>query len=707
MSRDGNCGINGGRNDGSAPGGHSHRYKCLEFFYECLSLFQFGWFCLIIDLLMRLFSRPKSNANVDENSGTKYTANLNELIPLTHRQEAENMKCPEVDKVLAELLINDTNRKPKTSCLHLAILQNNVDRVRAYLEQLSDLSERYDLVNEECNKELTATMFGSDFIKARLPLSIAVLVANDDIVELLIQNGAELDGQDSDGYSLLHTIVLMSKKYEDKADKMYSLILDKYMLVWWKKKLEAKNHKLKHDMNDKMEAGYYLLNQKTKSYKMTPIALAAQIGSKSMLDRIINTEYVYRFTLIEAWPSGVAYYDISDIVGEKYGYDTADDESTALGLSVVEILLKTETDKSLECLDIPLLEDILSTKWNNYFKLYVFIILAYFSYLGLLTSTMFEINMSANYTHGNASCEITNSSAISSRHYIVLIGAIFFLVYGFASLASNVVTSLVVKFRGKIWRDILLSFFCICFSVTVIVRFILYQTGNPLQVPVFGCSAVLGWSFSIFFLSGFRPTAKFSVMIVRLLFRNLFIFGICFFLICTGFAAAIAANMNYRTKPSMPYSDWKFTFFTLFRAIVGLIDIDELFDASELPVAVYGFNIVMFTIYFLFTCVFLLNMLIASMSDSYFKISKKKDLFWKKLRSQNIRLIERKMPKCVQRTPNKIAKEELQIRTIVRPNDTNKEKGNRDKADSNTSYTINENAKRIVCWHRLKFNTTN
>ena len=39
--------------------------------------------------------------------------------------------------------------------------------------------------------------------------------------------------------------------------------------------------------------------------------------------------------------------------------------------SVVEVLFTTENDKSLECLDIPLLDDLLSSKWNNYFIYYV------------------------------------------------------------------------------------------------------------------------------------------------------------------------------------------------------------------------------------------------------------------------------------------------------------------------------------------------
>ena len=365
------------------------------------------------------------------------------------------------------------------------------------------------------------------------------------------------------------------------------------------------------------------------------------------------------------------------------------------------MLLTTETDECLKCLEIPLLEDILSKKWHNYFIHYRLMVVLYFVYLGLFTSTMFEINIPAKNISGVApipennisdmpSKPVTNSSFASSRHYAALIGSVIILISGVVSLISTVITYVKrhEKTKFNLLREVVLSVFAICLPTMVIYRFALYQTGNPLQVPVFGSAAVLGWSFSLFFLSGFRPTAKFSVMIVRLLFGHMFVFGICFFLISCGFAAAVAANMNYRTNPSMKYSDWKFTFFTLARAIVGLVDIDELFDAKKLPKEVYGFNIVMFTIYFLLACVFLLNMLIASMSDGFDKISGKDDLYWKKLRSQNILLIQRRMPSWF--NSNKHTETKINVRIIERSGqDQSNRKSSSDVVVTKTVRKIN------------------
>ena len=547
--------------------------------------------------------------------------------------------------------------KYKANCLHLAILQNNPHLVRSCMNDLEETNLK-KLLHAEADNKLVHSLYGGTAVKARLPLNMAVLVGNEEIIDLVIKAGAELDEQDSGGYSVLHTIVLMSNIFDERAkDKakakeeaeakaitMYSLIMDTYSVEWWKKTLKNKPKIENVNTTAEIEAGYYLLNLKTKKHKLTSLVLAAQIGSKEMLQRIINTEEVYRLTVMKGGSNGVCYYDISDI--DVLRFDTGTDDCP----SVVEVLVTTENDKSLECLDIPLLEDLLSSKWNNYFIYYVFIATGYIVYMGLLTATLFEINIPELLVRNNQSTSsnlVTNSPVISSIHWTVFVGAVFILVIGVSSMTSSFMAYRNRNLQFNISRDVAISYFLILFSVAVICRFGLYRTGNYLQVPLYGFSVVCGWCFSIFFLNVFRPTALFSVMIERLLFRDLLIFAFCYFLISCGFAAALAANMNYRTVPeSFWYSDWKFTLFNLFRTMVGATENNELFE--DLPREVYGYNILLFTIYVVLTIIFLLNMLIASMSSTYSLIAEKQDLFWKRLRSHNVHLFERKMPLCLQ-----------------------------------------------------------
>ena len=70
-------------------------------------------------------------------------------------------------------------------------------------------------------------------LKATLPLSLVVITGNQNDVNLLVRKGAQLDLADSHGYTVLHTIVLMSKCFRFRAKKMYDLIMQELIEPWW------------------------------------------------------------------------------------------------------------------------------------------------------------------------------------------------------------------------------------------------------------------------------------------------------------------------------------------------------------------------------------------------------------------------------------------------------------------------------------------
>ena len=88
-------------------------------------------------------------------------------------------------------------------------------------------------------------------------------------------------------------------------------------------------------------------------------------------------------------------------------------------------------------------------------------------------------------------------------------------------------------------------------------------------------------------------------------------------------------------------------------------------------------------------------MLIASMSNSYSEITEKGDLFWKKLRSQNIRMMERKMPLCVQC----LISNEKHMTTF--PTRTKKVLDKSSNTDSKNDYEIKKESRKIS-WYKLQ-----
>ena len=420
------------------------------------------------------------------------------------------------DKIALELLKDDEKPqldkgKYNATCLHIAILQNKPQLVKACLENLPN-NQQHELLNAKADLKLVENLYDSEAIKCTMPLSMAVVIGNEEILDILFKYDVDLDGQDTRGYSVFHTLVEMSSVMEEKAVAMYTLLIQKYVIPWWEKTLKAKGAKLTKDI--RMEALYYLLNLKTKKYHMTPLVLAAYLGCKTMLERIINTEYVYRLTVLKGESSAIAYYDIKDINSGMFGGDT--DECP----SVVEVLVSTESDSSLECLDVPLLEDILASKWNSYFIHYIVFAIGYLIYMSLLTSTMYEVNI-PEVNSSDLSPRIVNSPHVSSTHNFVAFVAFIALFLGIWSFGSVIYLLKKGILRTNVTRDLATSIFCVFWSVLVITRLILFNQGNSLQVVFYGISVVLGWSFCIYFLNVFRPTAIFSVMFERLLFREI------------------------------------------------------------------------------------------------------------------------------------------------------------------------------------------
>ena len=136
-------------------------------------------------------------------------------------------------------------------------------------------------------------------------------------------------------------------------------------------------------------------------------------------------------------------------------------------------------------------------------------------------------------------------------------------------------------------------------------------------------------------------------MFERILFRDVLLFALGYLCIAIGFASAFWLNMSVYVSGTRleTFRDPGYSLFTLFRLMLGLIDTDELFD-TKFPLSTYAINVVLFIAYIAVTTILLLNMLIASMTYTYDRI-KAVGLIWKKLRTNNMQMIEHVLPSFI------------------------------------------------------------
>uniref|UniRef100_A0A9L0R640 Transient receptor potential cation channel subfamily V member 4 n=1 Tax=Equus caballus TaxID=9796 RepID=A0A9L0R640_HORSE len=194
------------------------------------------------------------------------------------------------------------------------------------------------------------------------------------------------------------------------------------------------------------------------------------------------------------------------------------------------------------------------------------------------------------------------------------------------------------------------------YSVLVIVSAALYLAGIEAYLAVMVFALVLGWMNALYFTRGLKLTGTYSIMIQKILFKDLFRFLLVYLLFMIGYASALVSLLNpcanmkvcnedhtnctVPTYPSCRDSETFSTFLLdLFKLTIGMGDL-EMLSSTKYPVVF----IILLVTYIILTFVLLLNMLIALMGETVGQVSKESKHIWKLQWATTILDIERSFP---------------------------------------------------------------
>uniref|UniRef100_A0A8C6REH9 Transient receptor potential cation channel, subfamily V, member 4 n=1 Tax=Nannospalax galili TaxID=1026970 RepID=A0A8C6REH9_NANGA len=194
------------------------------------------------------------------------------------------------------------------------------------------------------------------------------------------------------------------------------------------------------------------------------------------------------------------------------------------------------------------------------------------------------------------------------------------------------------------------------YSVLVIVSAALYLAGIEAYLAVMVFALVLGWMNALYFTRGLKLTGTYSIMIQKILFKDLFRFLLVYLLFMIGYASALVTllnpctnmkvcdedqtNCSVPTYPACRDSDTFSTFLLdLFKLTIGMGDL-EMLSSAKYPVVF----ILLLVTYIILTFVLLLNMLIALMGETVGQVSKESKHIWKLQWATTILDIERSFP---------------------------------------------------------------
>uniref|UniRef100_A0A8C5KMW6 Transient receptor potential cation channel, subfamily V, member 4 n=1 Tax=Jaculus jaculus TaxID=51337 RepID=A0A8C5KMW6_JACJA len=246
----------------------------------------------------------------------------------------------------------------------------------------------------------------------------------------------------------------------------------------------------------------------------------------------------------------------------------------------------------------------------------------------------------------------------TTMDYLRLAGEVITLFTGVLFFLTNIKDLFMKKCPGvnSLFIDGSFQLLYFIYSVLVIVCAALYLAGIEAYLAVMVFALVLGWMNALYFTRGLKLTGTYSIMIQKILFKDLFRFLLVYLLFMIGYASALVtllnpcANMKVCdedqtncTVPTYPACRDSETFSTflldLFKLTIGMGDL-EMLSSAKYPVVF----ILLLVTYIILTFVLLLNMLIALMGETVGQVSKESKHIWKLQWATTILDIERSFP---------------------------------------------------------------
>ncbi|XP_038614942.1 transient receptor potential cation channel subfamily V member 2 isoform X1 [Tachyglossus aculeatus] len=555
-------------------------------------------------------SKYLTNSEFTE-ANTGKTCLMKALLNLKAGENATILPLLQIDKEmgnpfpLVNATCHDKNYRGH-SALHIAIEKRSLTWVKVLVENGANVHAKADGQFFQKSK-------GICFYFGELPLSLAACTKQWDVVEFLLENPhqpARLEESDSQGNTVLHALVTIadnSKENSSLVSAMYDDILRAGARICPSVKLE--------DIPN---------NQ-----GLTPLKLAAKEGKieifKHILQREMSGEYQHlsrRFTEWSYGPVQAALYDLSSV-------DSCEDNSV---LDIIVFGCRAPNRHRMVVLEP--LNKLLQEKWESLAVRFYFNFACYVIYMMVFTAVAYhqpvlgKSFLPLKATPGN--------SMLLLGHILILFGG-FYLFFG------------QLRYFWKRHRFLWITFVDSYFEILILVQSLTTVGAQVLcfmklewYLPVLVFSLVVGWVNTLYYTRGFEPTGIYSVMIQKVILRDLLRFLLVYFVFLFGFAVALV-SLTREAVPLPPLNtsltppdggsddDGKTTYSNMFTASLELfkftIGMGELEFQEHLRFK--GFVMFLLLVYVLLTYILLLNMLIALMSETVNSVSTDSKSIWK------------------------------------------------------------------------------
>uniref|UniRef100_A0A8C5KSG6 Transient receptor potential cation channel, subfamily V, member 2 n=1 Tax=Jaculus jaculus TaxID=51337 RepID=A0A8C5KSG6_JACJA len=499
------------------------------------------------------------------------------------------------------------------SALHIAIEKRSLQCVKLLVENGANVNAR------ACGHFFQKHQ-GTCFYFGELPLSLAACTKQWDVVTYLLENPhqpASLQAADSLGNTVLHALVMIA----DNSPENSALVIRMY--------------------DGLLQAGARLcpsvqLEDICNLQGLTPLKLAAKEGKIEIFRHILQREFSgpyqplsRKFTEWCYGPVRVSLYDLASV-------DSWEENSV---LEIIAFHCKSPYRHRMVVLEP--LNKLLQAKWDLLIPRFLFNFLCYLVYMLAFTSVAYH--QPALEKQAFTPLKATGGNSM------LLLGHILILLGGTCLLLGQL--WYFWRRRLFIWISFMDSYFEILFLVqallTVLSQVLCFMT-IEWYLPLLVSSLVLGWLNLLYYTRGFQHTGIYSVMIQKVILRDLLRFLLVYLVFLFGFAVALVSLSREARKPTAPishnataeaeeprlgqeeeeeaspYGGILDASLELFKFTIGMGEL-----AFQEQLRFRGVVLLLLLAYVLLTYVLLLNMLIALMSETVNSVATDSWSIWK------------------------------------------------------------------------------